>query len=77
MHNFAVGDHVENGPPATVDGIVYKVEGDSVSFCDEYGINYRINAEGIRPRYKPFNWAEKNEILRTNAPKFKKLRLYK
>ena len=36
-NQFVIGDSVENKPVATVDGIVYKVEGDTVWLClDEH-----------------------------------------
>jgi hypothetical protein len=49
---FQVGDHVEN-VPATVDGIVYRVDGETVRFCDEY-VTYRVDGRGLRYRYEPF-----------------------
>lgn len=77
MQSFKVGDHVENKPVATVDGIVYRVSGELISFCDEHGINYKMNADGLRPRFEDFTWSEKHDVLRINAPKFGRLRLYK
>ncbi len=77
MNPFVIGDHVENKPVATVDGIVYQVNGDTVEFCDEFGTSYKMNSGSLCPRYKDFTWSEKHAILRINAPKFGRLRLYK
>ena len=71
-NQFITGDHVENKPVATVDGIVYKVEGDTVWFCDDFGISYRMNAGSLRPRYEDFTWQEAREIMRVNGPKFRR-----
>jgi len=49
---FQVGDHVEN-VPATVDGIVYQVDGETIRFADEY-VTYRMRASDLRQRYEPF-----------------------
>lgn len=70
MSEFVVGDHVENRPIATVDGIVYRVEGDTVRFCDEYGIKYTMRGDGLRSRYRDFSREETREILRINAAAF-------
>lgn len=69
---FTVGDHVENKPVATVDGIVYRVEDNFIRFCDGFGINYKMRAEGLRTRYKPFAWQETLEIMKVNAHKFQR-----
>jgi hypothetical protein len=60
---FKIGDAVEN-IPATVDGIVYRVEGDKVRFCDER-TRYLMDAAGLRHRYEPFSWDEKRRIMET------------
>ena len=69
---FVIGDHVENKPVGTVDGIVYKVEGDTVWFCDDFGTSYQMNAGSLQPRYEDFTRQDVREIMRVNEPKFRR-----
>jgi len=71
MNPFLVGDHVENKPIAIVDGIVHRVDGDIVVFCDECGTSYRMNHGSLRSRYREFTPQEEAVIMKVNAYKFK------